>query len=569
MYLSDALLFVSSRFHLVANEPYMRKVGEAWRILHQGEEAIFLLEEQLDDEGLLQQADHCQHCNTIGWGHHLVSRTDYRVLVLVEDKRDSDLVTRSELLDADSCIFHGVIHGDGYAHLIFVDAMHEKARDIMCSWHQLCHSLCVRQISVEDETNWKGMQLRLLHGVAFERGWFGRNTWNYSHPSPDSDVTPFLSNLCSVDINSTLEQLSQSQSEHYARIADIINYCRDEYQGDLLTLSDLFKFMLVTVGVAHDKESKTKSNLSKYTKRRVEKANALLIKILRENANGWMYRDDLRTAASAKNREKGDRIGDTGFLDAVLTQKVISSGGYAARRSTDQQNNDKLLFTIEQNPQGGAEQNQGGEQGGAEHNNTQRAEDVLFLYQHLVLADPLAEKVLERNTFIKTLKHGITPHADGSLAELFYQVEGWEDASQGILEVARSAKGVQLKEVIQKGLRNTFCALANLVVTDLKPAYLNDENSLEKNPLEEGNLVTTPVVVSGTGYIVQKTCFECQAHIGSDNQGYCFHCLQKVEQQPGAPEESEESASLLVEGPSPAWYPEPESQLLSKDKEHH
>ncbi|OMO76035.1 hypothetical protein COLO4_25707 [Corchorus olitorius] len=246
--------------------------------------------------------------------------------------------------------------------------MHEKAKDIMCLWHQLCHNLCVMEISVEDETNWKGMNLGYSTGLH--------------------------------------------------------------------------------LGV----ESKTKSKFSK----------------VRVHANGSMSREDLGKTANDKDKWMGDSIGDIGLLDYVLAQKVITSGQYAVQRS---QQNRRFVFTIEQNLQGAKQ-------------NTERAEDLLFLYQHLLLAHPLAEK-------------------------------GWEDASQGIIEVARSIKNVQLEEAIQKGLRNTFCALANLVVTDLEPAYMNDEN-----PLKKGQLVTTPIVVRGTGYQSQQLA--------------------------GAPEET---ASLIVEGP--------------------
>jgi hypothetical protein len=102
------------------------------------------------------------------------------------------------------------------------------------------------EISVEDLSKKAGsMDLRLLHGVAYGRTWFGKWGYNFSRGSfgvTQQKYERAIQILSSLDVSKIIHDfINKRQGELVKRI---INIYRDASETRLVTISDLFQFML-------------------------------------------------------------------------------------------------------------------------------------------------------------------------------------------------------------------------------------------------------------------------------------------------------------------------------------
>ncbi|KAK9277485.1 hypothetical protein L1049_007029 [Liquidambar formosana] len=211
---------------------------------------------------------------------------------------------KSNLVEVQGHVMHGVFHSNGFGHLLCVNGL-EMGSDlsgyqIMEFWDRLCTGLRARKVSLNDTSRKTGMDLRLLHGIAYSESWFGR--WGYKMGRGTFGVT---------------QPMYQVLSDH-----------------SLVTLSDLFRFML-ELKSSLPKETCVDSFNSgilvettcRWSAKRVEMATRVIVEALRRAEFRWVSRQVLRDAARAY-------IGDTGLLDFVL--KSLGNhivGNYLVRRS--------------------------------------------------------------------------------------------------------------------------------------------------------------------------------------------------------------------------------------------
>eukprot|EP00210_Caulerpa_lentillifera_P004182 g3988.t1 len=155
-------------------------ISRAWNLplrYHQSQITLKVYEEGIE----LGRAN-CEQCRCNGWQHHPVSRTKIHFIF---PSRNSEFVIESKLH-----VLHGVIHLNGFGHLLRVNGLeggseYLRGTQLMQFWDAICQLLRVREITVEDVSNRKGMQLRVLlpiarrttfymkHGYEFGRGQFG------------------------------------------------------------------------------------------------------------------------------------------------------------------------------------------------------------------------------------------------------------------------------------------------------------------------------------------------------------------------------------------------------------
>ncbi|CAA6663934.1 unnamed protein product [Spirodela intermedia] len=79
-------------------------------------------------------------------------------------------------------LLHGVIHTNGYGHLLRVNGREGGSRvltgcDVMGFWDRLCGMLRVRKVTVMDISKKHGLEYRLLHAVTAGHSWYGN--WGY------------------------------------------------------------------------------------------------------------------------------------------------------------------------------------------------------------------------------------------------------------------------------------------------------------------------------------------------------------------------------------------------------
>jgi len=102
-----------------------------------------------------------------------------------------------------------------------------------------------RKISLDDTSKKGAMDLRLLHGVAYGRPWFGKWDYMFSHGSFGVKKDLYwraILTLSSIEVDKILEELSGTSKGRVMK--KIIDFYRGSTESPLATLSDLLRFML-------------------------------------------------------------------------------------------------------------------------------------------------------------------------------------------------------------------------------------------------------------------------------------------------------------------------------------
>lgn len=187
-------------------------------------------------------------------------------------------------------------------------------------------------MSLSDDSQKKGMELRLIHGVGYAEPWFGR--WGYGFGRGTYGVTlqmyqKAIEALQTMPLCLLAHHLGNSNHE----FTSIISRYQTLSSHSLATLGDLFHFML-ELKSRLPKERYNSSNggilvenTCRWSPKRVEMATRVIVEALKRAEFRWVSRQEVRDAARAY-------IGDTGLLDFVL--KSLGNhivGNYLVRRS--------------------------------------------------------------------------------------------------------------------------------------------------------------------------------------------------------------------------------------------
>nr|XP_016459026.1 PREDICTED: PHD finger protein At2g01810-like [Nicotiana tabacum] len=322
----------------------------------------------------------CDHCKFFGWGHHYVSNRRYHLVIPANENWEKPL--GSDSFEISTHVLHGLIHCNGYGHLVSInngvvkgDSNLLSGTDFMDFWDRLCTIFKTRKISVNDVSKKRDMDLRLLHGVAYGQSWFGK--WDYRFGRGSYGVTEqkyeiAVQFLSSLGLDKILNDFKKDNPKRL-KIKQIIGTYRELSEVPLITISDLFQFMLAFKSKApfHSKKKLENSddywcdpdigeknrpismdtfvnlmanNDCRWPARRLEFVLIVIVNLLKENQenvnrNYGMTRQDLRDEARKC-------IGDTGLIDFVLKSiRCFQLGNQIIRRSINP--NTKLLeFTI-------------------------------------------------------------------------------------------------------------------------------------------------------------------------------------------------------------------------------
>ncbi|KAG9137584.1 hypothetical protein Leryth_019770 [Lithospermum erythrorhizon] len=190
----------------------------------------------------------CNHCYCAGFSHHFVSKRRYHFIIAADDDwskplEEGDFETQTHLL-------HGLIHCNGFGHLICINGIEGGSKnlcgkDIMDLWDRICTSLHARKITVEYQSKKHMMELRLVHGIAYGHPWFGRWVYRLCNGSFGARQHTYDSALEIVSSMTLVQIISDfSFDDSWKNIKQIIDYYRKLSETSLITIRDLFRFML-------------------------------------------------------------------------------------------------------------------------------------------------------------------------------------------------------------------------------------------------------------------------------------------------------------------------------------
>ncbi|XVF39173.1 hypothetical protein PTKIN_Ptkin01aG0014100 [Pterospermum kingtungense] len=486
----------------------------------------------------------CDHCRCTGWSDHLVSKRRYHVVM--PNDGDWNKPLEDGALNMNSHLLHGLIHCNGFGHLVCINGIeggskYLSGREIMDLWDRICELLKARKISVEDVSKKHGMDLRLLHGVAYGHTWFGR--WGYrlcrgSYGVMEQSYDRAIEILSSLELENIIQDFSD-RPEQCRQIKCMVQHYRDLYESQLVTIRDLFKFMLTiksrsavqikkldtatTAPSASTRKNSIRISLykkanpkekclrckrfssvipdmdSRWPAKRLEYAAEVIVDALKEHkaefGHGGMTRQDLRDAARM-------HIGDTGLLDYVLkSMNNVIVGSHVIRRGI---NTHRILeYTIE-------ELDNGAKRTEPEQERHQKPltdalpalvpgtdvyNDVVYLYDNVLLNYPESELLEIATQAVLDSKHFVKEwpfrDEDDQLLRFICQVApGFFDAENipvgELVMVPLHATVLDLKQAAEQAMRDTYCVMDKLVVTEIEELVEMEDRDVLFGALESG-----------------------------------------------------------------------------------
>ncbi|XP_024524457.1 PHD finger protein PERSISTENT TAPETAL CELL 1 [Selaginella moellendorffii] len=283
---------------------------------------------------------HCDHCRCIGWSHHPVSIRRYHFIIPGPEIDDEAAATQSSILDLQDHLLHGLLHCNGYGHLLRVNGREKgsklaSGRELMDLWDRICAMLRARKVSVEDIAKKKGLELRLLHCVAYGESWYSR--WGYKFGHGSFGITQQMYSKAIEAIRGMpLSVMIQHFDGVDAEVLEIVSLYQKMSGQALQTVGDLVRFMVelksrlpLTATAANSSSSSLLDMPCRWSMKRLELATQVIVEALKNCDKKWMPRQDVRDAARVY-------IGDTGLLDFVLKSlgnRVV--GGHVVRRAVN------------------------------------------------------------------------------------------------------------------------------------------------------------------------------------------------------------------------------------------
>ncbi|KAL3635903.1 hypothetical protein CASFOL_020450 [Castilleja foliolosa] len=284
---------------------------------------LFVVEEPIE----LSLELRCNHCHYIGWGSHMICNKKYHFLLPA--KSGSGNYCKSNVIELQGDqghSLHGVFHPNGFGHLLCIKGSESGSglpgHQIMDFWDRLCSGLGARKVSLKDVAKNRGMDLRLLHAVAYGKPWFGhwdyvfgRGSYGVSREMYQSAINAIQSTPLNLIIAHHLGFGTNGQNE----VQIILPRYQILSSHALITLGDLFHFMLKLKfripkesSVADSHYPRIMSDAScRWSPKRVEMAIHVVVEALKRAEFQWVSRQQVRDMARAY-------VGDTGLLDFVL-----------------------------------------------------------------------------------------------------------------------------------------------------------------------------------------------------------------------------------------------------------
>ncbi|GMI93140.1 hypothetical protein like AT1G33420 [Hibiscus trionum] len=420
---------------------------------------------------------YCDQCRVVGWSGHPVCSKRYHFIIKADGNsiggyhkpcvRCGDILHLSELrckscshvtttddveewvyhqLEDTTHLLHGVIHSNGYGHLLRVNGREGGSRvlsgcHIMDFWDRLCKTLAVRKVSVMDVSKKYGLEYRLLHAITKGRPWYGE--WGYEFGAGSFALTAdsyksAVETLSSLPLSIFLPQGLQPST----RLQDTISFYQSLSKSKLVNIKDLFCFLMrlihdarkstSRVGDTTFKRQRTSSGVLQWSRVDLARVEEAVFRVLRAvSGSNWVSSRALRGAVC--------RVAPPALLENCLMElrgKVAAEGRVVnARHNPD---SGSLEYRLE--PQNVSVSTRGN---GTCVPNCPPCEEILkqdlkFLYESILhpqtmsmcrpdeirnLAVSSAEKLLDCKQFVKHYKNETLSNGNGALICITCELE--------------------------------------------------------------------------------------------------------------------------------------------------
>ncbi|XWS41215.1 hypothetical protein CRYUN_Cryun17cG0061600 [Craigia yunnanensis] len=214
-------------------------------------------------------------------------------------------------LEDTTHLLHGVIHSNGYGHLLRVNGREGGSRvlsgcHIMDFWDRLCKTLSVRKVSVMDVSKKYGLEYRLLHAITKGHTWYG--DWGYEFVAGSFALTSdayksAVETLSSLPLSIFLPQGFIPPS---TRLQDIISFYQSFSKCELENIKDLFCFLMRLIHDAHKYSSRVEdatckkprtSGVLSWSRADVVRVEEAMFRVLRAvSGSNWVSYRALRGA---------------------------------------------------------------------------------------------------------------------------------------------------------------------------------------------------------------------------------------------------------------------------------
>ncbi|KAJ4954131.1 hypothetical protein NE237_030963 [Protea cynaroides] len=302
---------------------------------------------------------YCDQCRVVGWSGHPVCGKRYHFIIRADNnsidgyhkpctscgdlvhlsdprcKSCNYVMTAEDLedwiylqLEDTTHLLHGVVHSNGYGHLLRVNGREGGSRllsgcDIMNFWDRLCRTLGVRKVSVMDMSKKYGLEYRLLHAITNGLPWYG--DWGFEFGAGSFALTvdayrKAVDTLSNMPINLFLSQARKPRT----RLQDAISFYQAMSESELVTVRDLFRFLIKLIHDARKKSvlgrtctkdgSSDSMVLCTWTVADIDRVEQAMIKVLRAVGAGsssrWVIWRAIRGAVT--------KVGSPELLDYCL-----------------------------------------------------------------------------------------------------------------------------------------------------------------------------------------------------------------------------------------------------------
>ncbi|KAL3525039.1 hypothetical protein ACH5RR_013411 [Cinchona calisaya] len=506
---------------------------------------LYTIEENVKHSLSSSISPFCDHCRCAGWSHNFVSRRKYHMIIPVDEEWNKPL--GKDVFDLETHLLHGLIHCNGFGHLICINGIEGGSkklcgRELMDLWDRICGSLQASKITVEDVSKKHMMDLRLLHGVAYGHPWFGR--WGYRFCTGSFGVKEHhyeraIEVLSSLKLDVVIHDFGFT--DRFEEIKQIICCYRELSETDLITMRDLFRFMLtlksraevsktaisddaiaqlVSSGYFEKKtliqkhfQKRKSAKCSRFSKiaangdsrwpsRRLEFKPNVIVNALKEKKAAKKYRSSVMNRQEVRDAAR-QQIGDTGLIDYVLKSlNNVLVGGYKVKRMVNGGTR-KLDYTIQEVKNGvKLDQEKVPEKVQACHKmpGNDVNGDLSYLYDHVLLEYPEMDIVKLAVTTVLNSKYFVKewPFRDEQDHSLSFVCRFLPSLTEMETELTREFPRGEyivvplhytvgdLKIAIQNAMRDTYCIMEHLLVTDIIETEGMEDNEVLFGILESG-----------------------------------------------------------------------------------
>ncbi|KAJ4839485.1 hypothetical protein Tsubulata_030722 [Turnera subulata] len=241
---------------------------------------------------------YCDQCRVVGWSGHPVCSKRYHFIIKADGnsiggyhkpctccgdylhlsesrcKTCNHVTTTDDVedwvyhqLENTTHLLHGVIHANGYGHLLRVNGREGGSKllsgcNIMDFWDRLCRSLGVRKVSVMDVSKKYGLEYRLLHAITKGHPWYGE--WGYEFGAGSFALTvdaykSAVEMLSNIPLSIFLSQGRKPRTH----LQEIILFYQSLSDRDLVNTRDIFCFLINLIHNVHKSPSKTDDSVFK------------------------------------------------------------------------------------------------------------------------------------------------------------------------------------------------------------------------------------------------------------------------------------------------------------------